>query len=70
MTTAYRGWKSTKLHVSLITMAMITGVYAIMRMPPTMFGEYCMALIAAAGIQASSAVVEKVFAKAPPPPAV
>lgn len=58
----YRGWKSTKLHLALITAALMTLVYGLVGFPATSFGEYCMALIAAAGIYSGAAAAEK-FAK-------
>lgn len=57
-----RGWHSTKLHLALITMALMSAAYALAGFPVALFGEYCMGLIAAAGVHAGSATVEK-FAK-------
>ena len=63
---AYRGWKSTKLHLSLIAMALISGAYAWAGFPLVAFGEYCMAILGAASIYSGSATVEKfVKPKAP-----
>lgn len=63
----YRGWRSTKLHLALITMALVTGVYALTGFHVAAFGEYTMALIGAAGIYSSAAAVEKFAARAPAP---
>lgn len=54
-----RGWKSTKLHLALITMATITGVYALVGFPESAFGEFCMALIGATGIYSAANAAQK-----------
>jgi hypothetical protein len=64
----YRGWRSTKLHLSLITMGLITFVYGMAGFPPAAFGEYTLALISAAGIYSAAATTEKFVRPAPPPP--
>jgi hypothetical protein len=64
----YRGWKSTKLHLALITMGIITGVYALAGFPVAAFGEFTMAITAAAGIYSSTAAAEKFVRPEPPPP--
>ncbi len=59
----YRGWRSTKLHLALITMALITLVYSFAGFPESQFGTYCTALITAAGIFSGAAVAERFAAK-------
>ncbi len=61
----YRGWHSTKLHLALITMGLISIGYGLTGFSPTLFGEYCMALIAAAGVYSGSSVAEKLTGKRP-----
>lgn len=55
----YRGWRSTKLHLSLITMGLVCVGYAATGFAQAAFGEFCMALMGAAGIYSSAATVEK-----------
>jgi hypothetical protein len=55
----YRGWRSTKLHLALVTMALATGAYAFTGFHPELYGEYTMALIAAAGMYSGAAAAEK-----------
>lgn len=67
------GWHSTKLHLSLIGMGLVTIVYGLAGFPVMAFGEYCLALGTFAGIYSGARVSES-FAqrpKAPPdtPPA-
>lgn len=66
---AYRGWKSTKLHLALIVMGLMTAVYALAGFPPAAFGEFCFGLVSAAGVYSGAHAAEK-FAKPPvqPPP--
>lgn len=68
MSAPYRsGWKSTKLHLSLITMGVLTLVYVFVVArtgEPAGFGEYCIAMISAAGIYSGSRVAES-FAQRP-----
>lgn len=61
----YRGWKSTKLHHTLITQAIIAGCYAATGFNPSLFDAFCVAMITASGIYSTSAVAEK-FGKAAP----
>lgn len=61
----YRGWRSTKLHLALVTMALVTTVYGLAGFPPAAFGEFCMTIIAAAGIYSGAATAEK-FVPRPP----
>ncbi len=65
MSAPYRGWHSTKLHLALITMALMSIAYAWAENSPALFGEYCMGLIAATGVYSGSSVVEKIKGKAP-----
>lgn len=55
----YRGWRSTKLHVSLLAMLVVTVVYWRMGLPAAQFGEFCNALIMGAGFYAGASAVEK-----------
>jgi uncharacterized transporter YbjL len=62
------GWHSTKLHLALITMALITLVFLFVVArtgTATGWGEYCLAVISAAGIYSGSRVAES-FAQRPP----
>lgn len=52
------GWHSTKLHLALITMATLTAVFVARGIADQYFGEYCFALITAAGIYSSARVAE------------
>ena len=54
-----RGWRSTKMHLALLTMALITGVYAFVGFPEAQFGEYCLGLLGAAGIYSGASTAEK-----------
>jgi hypothetical protein len=61
------GWASTKLHLALITMATITlvFVFVVARTGESAgWGEYCVAMISAAGIYSASRVTES-FAQRP-----
>lgn len=58
----YRGWRSTKLHLALITMGLATFAFGLAGAPDALFGEYCMALAAAGGVYSTSSAAEK-FAK-------
>lgn len=57
----YRGWRSTKLHLSLISMALMCGGYWFAGSPES-FGALCTGLVAAAGLYSGAAAAEK-FAK-------
>jgi hypothetical protein len=59
----YRGWRSTKLHLSLITMALISGAYVYAGAPEMLFGEYAFAMIGAAGVFSGSAVATNFAAR-------
>lgn len=54
-----RGWRSTKLHLSLIALALITGAYAFTGSKDTLFGEYCFAVLGAAGLYTGARTFEK-----------
>ncbi len=54
-----RGWKSTKLHLALITMTTITIVYGFTGFHQAAFGEFCMALIGASGIYSAANAAQK-----------
>lgn len=55
----YRGWRCPKLHLALITMAVICVAYFAIGAPQGAFGEFTMALLGAAGIYSTSAVVDR-----------
>lgn len=54
-----RGWRSTKLHLALITMALITGVYVLAGFPAGSFEALVWGLLGAAGIYSGAATAEK-----------
>lgn len=60
---AYRGWRSTRLHLALITMAAVTAVYWRVGFKPEQFDGYCMALIAAAGIFSGTSTADRFAAR-------
>jgi hypothetical protein len=62
----YRGWRSTKLHLSLIAMALITGVYGLASFPAEQFGNYCTAIVGVLGFYAGSSAAEKFSSKGAP----
>ncbi len=53
-----RGWQSTKLHLALITMGLISVAYGLTEFSHDLFSTYCMSLLAAAGIYSGAAVAE------------
>ncbi len=53
------GWRSTKLHLALITMALVTVVYGLIGFPPDQFPTYVTGLGAAAAIYSGAAAAEK-----------
>ncbi len=59
-----RGWKSTKLHLSLITMGLMTLAYYFAA--TASFDAYCNSLLFAAGIYTSAAAAEKFSSKGTP----
>lgn len=62
------GWYSTKLHLAVITMAVLTVVFVFVVASTGSgagWGEYCLAMISAAGIYSGSRVAES-FAQRPP----
>ncbi len=66
MALPYRGWKSTKLHLALIAMGLLTLVYGLAGFPVDAFASYATALIAATGVYSSAAAAEKFRRPAPP----
>lgn len=64
----YRGWRSTKLHLALITEALITAAYAAMGFPQMLFDAYCMALLTAASIFTAPALYENIKRLGQPKP--
>lgn len=66
----YRGWSGTKLHLALIAMGLVSAGFAATGFAKDLYGSFCMAVIAAAGIYSGAAVTaEKLSGKpgAPPP---
>jgi hypothetical protein len=63
----YRGWKSTKLHLSLITMGVLTLAYAMTGWNAHYFDAFAMGLLGASMIYTGGNVAEK-FRRAPPAP--
>lgn len=62
------GWRSTKLHLALIAIAVVTAVYVFVVArtgEPAGFGEYCVALVTLVGTYSGSRVAES-FALRPP----
>lgn len=59
------GWHSSKLHLSLITMAVLTVGWLVMGATEGTYGEWAMGVIAAAGIYSSSRVAESFASRAP-----
>lgn len=67
----YRGWKSTKLHLSLITMFILIVSFAAViwldrANAAAAFGQFTMGLLGAAGIYSAASSAEK-FTNPPPP---
>jgi hypothetical protein len=60
-----RGWRSTKLHLALITMAGMLYAFNLTGAAHDLFGTFCMGFLTAAGIYSGASVIEK-FTKAPP----
>lgn len=58
-------WRSTKLHLSLIAMGLMTLAYARAGFPPAQFGDYCMWITAAAASYSGAAAAEKFVKPAP-----
>jgi hypothetical protein len=59
---ANRGWRSTKLHLALITMGLISIAYIAAGCPESAFDGFCVGLLGAAGIYSAASTTEK-FAK-------
>lgn len=60
---SYRGWKSTKLHLTLIAMGGVAVAFFACGHPASLFGEFCTALITSAGLYKAASVAEKATAK-------
>lgn len=65
----YRGWRSTKLHLSLITMGVLVAAFASVIVidranASAAFGQFVMGLLGAAGIYSAASSAEKF--RAPP----
>lgn len=58
----YRGWKSTKLHLALITQGLISGMYVGAGCPKELFGTFCMWLLAATGIFSGADLAQRFMA--------
>ena len=58
------GWRSTKLHLALITMALVTLVYGLAGFHESSFDAYVLGVLGAAGIYSTSNVAQK-FSKNP-----
>lgn len=62
-----RGWRSTKLHLALLCVLIITLVYVIgLHCADDQFSTYVTGLLGAAGVYSGSSAAEK-FAPVPPP---
>lgn len=70
-TSKYRsGWRSTKLHLALIAMALLTAVYVFVVArtgEPVGYGELCVAVVSLVATTQGSRVAES-FAQRPAPP--
>lgn len=66
-----RAWKSTKLHLTLIAMALVTGIYGVVGFTPGEFSQYCIAIVSLTAAYAGANAAQK-FAKPPttPPPGI
>lgn len=62
-------WRSTKLHLALIAMGLMTVAYWRSGCSADQFSNYCMWITSAAGIYSTAAAAEK-FSKPGPPPSV
>lgn len=54
-----RGWKSTRLHLACVAMALMTAYAARSGFPREMFDTFCMGILAAAGIYSGAHTFEK-----------
>lgn len=63
-----RGWKSTKLQLAVLTMSVITLVYAFTGFHQAAFGEYVIGLLGAAGIYSTTNAAEKFAVRKSDPP--
>lgn len=68
---AYRGWRSTKLHLALVAMAVIVAGYVLTGFPAAAFNEFVFGVLGAAAIYSGAAAAEKFTPPAndAPPPA-
>lgn len=55
----YRGWRSTKLQLSLIAMAVVTGAYAMTGFNEHAFDGFVVGILGAAAIYTGGNVAEK-----------
>ena len=62
----YRGWGSTKLQLSIIAMAVITGAYAMTGFNEHAFDGFVIGILGAAAIYTGGNVTEKLRASRPP----
>lgn len=68
----YRGWQSTKLHLSLVTMGILSIAFACViwidrANAAAAFGQFTMGLLGAAGIYSAASSAEKFTRPAEPP---
>ncbi len=54
----YRGWRSTKLHLALIHMALVSSAFVWMGFPTDLYGEFCAALAAGAFIFSGASALQ------------
>lgn len=59
-------WRSTKLHLALIAMGLMTLAYWRAGFPADQFSNYCMWITSAAGIYSTAAAAEKFSKPAEP----
>lgn len=57
---ADKGWRSRKLWLAVGTMALVCAGYAATGFKEMLFGEFCMALLGAAGIYSGSSAAENI----------
>lgn len=58
-----RGWRGTKLHVTLIGLGVLTAVYAAMSFPAEHFSTYCTFATGLVGGYMAGNVSESIWAK-------
>lgn len=54
---------NTRLMLAVLTMALVTSVYAFAGFPEAEFGEFCFSLLGAAGIYSSARTVDRFAAR-------